>query len=129
MQYNSDESPESNPFASLQSSLNKDDFSTRQRKDITLTPSNLKFNMTEPEASKYSKTKPRPSDHGEGKSDQSVRQKTSKSTSESNIKTLFSKEREAEIANETQKAAMEFPNPMDTTLKGISFADVEYNKH
>jgi hypothetical protein len=40
----------------------------------------------------------------------------------------FSDEREAEIAAERKKAADDFPNPIDETLKGLSFTTIEENE-
>jgi hypothetical protein len=121
MQYNSDnsidESPK-HPFISLQNSP-EEDFATPQRKDFTLSPSNLSFKMTEPEK-KSSLKNP---------FDQSVRLKPTASTSVTNFETPFSTERNAEIENERLRAAAEFPNPMEETLKGFSFTSIEENEH
>jgi hypothetical protein len=121
MQYNSDDSAEESPkhpFISLQNSP-EDDFATPQRRDITLTPSNLSFKMTEPDKKSSLKTS----------ADQSVRPKTSAHTSATNVETPFSNERVAEIEAEKLKAAAEFPNPMDKSLKGFSFTTIEENEH
>ena len=120
MQYNSDDSADESPkhpFISLQNSP-EDNFSTPQRKDITLTPSNLSFKMTEPDKKSSLKTS----------SDQSVRPKYSASSSATNFETSFSDKRVAEIEAEKLKASAEFPNPIEETLKGFSFASIEENE-
>jgi hypothetical protein len=61
--------------------------------------------------------------------DQSVGQKTPTSMSATNFETPFSTERNAEIENERLRAAKEFPNPMEETLKGFSFTLIEENEH
>jgi hypothetical protein len=104
---------------------------TPHRKDITLTPSNLSFKMTEPDKKSSLKNQfeslkkqaQLPS------SDQRVRPKTSANTSATSFKTPFYKEQNAEIEKEILKVAAEFPNPMEETLKGFSFTSIEENEH
>jgi hypothetical protein len=131
MQYNSDESADQSPkhpFISLQNSP-EEDFATPQRKDITLTPSNLSFKMTEPDKKSSMKNQFDSLKSKLPSSEQSVRPKTPASTSAPGSETPFSGERIAEIEAEKLRAAAEFPNPLDETLKGFSFASIEENKY
>jgi hypothetical protein len=109
----------------------EDNFSTPLRTNITLTLSTLTFTMTEAEPSKTSlksKFKDLTKTFAYGHSlDQSTSQQTA-TKSEVNFEVPFSAEREAKIDAQRARAAVDFPNPIDETIKGLSYPTIEQNE-
>jgi hypothetical protein len=116
MTFNSDDSDSESVKLPVASSP-EDDFSTPLRRDITLTPSTLNFNMTESEKKKSSirsKLGDMTKSFAYGATE--PKEPTAATKSQVNFETPFSAEREAEIAEERKKAAAEFPNPVEDSL-------------
>ena len=120
MKYNSDDSDAESDKLPVASSP-EDDFSTPLRKNITLTPSTLTYKMTESEPSKSS-LKSRIGDLTK-----TFAKQTAKKSSVL-FESQYSPEREAEIEEERKKAAVDFPNPIDDTLQGLSLTTIEQNE-
>jgi hypothetical protein len=126
MKYNSDNSDSESVKLPVASSP-KDDFATLQRHNITLTPSALTFKMTESEPAKslfkskfgdLTKTS-----NYKCQSDQSTSQHAAKKP-QVLFESPFSAEQEAKIDAQRAKAAVDFPNPIDETLKGLSLTTI-----